>query len=43
MGHQIDKHMTLGNNQVEQAGQVMFMTEDSLDGLIRKIYKKLSN
>ena len=43
MGHLRNKDMTLKNSQVNQAGQVMFMTEDSLENLITKNYREVLN
>ena len=35
--------MTLKSSQVNQAGQVMLMTEDSFENLITKIYQDVLN
>ena len=43
MGHLRNKDMTLKSSQVNQAGQVMFMTEDSFENLITKIYQEVLN
>ena len=43
MGHLRNKDMTLKSSQVNQAGQVMFMIEDSFENLITKIYQEVLN
>ena len=43
IGHLRNKDMTLKSSQVNQAGQVMFMTEDSFENLITKIYQEVLN
>ena len=43
MGHLRNKDMTLKGSQANQAGQVMFMTEDSFENLITKIYQEVLN